>query len=190
MFTTCCIHRQNFKKFRNVKFRNFFGAGSCALFAYRTSTHSTVRETPFYLLYGREARLPIDTIFAASNSDLTYSLPDYAARVAINLKKAHKLANELLSNVRYADRNPNARPAQYNIGDYVYLFTPDKLEGLSNKLRHRWHGPYRVVRQTSPVNYELQITDRKFHPIVHVSRLKLAHSRKEAPSASGEIASQ
>src|SRR5436305_9750067 len=30
------------------------------LFAYRTSKHSTTKVTPFYLVYGREAKLPID----------------------------------------------------------------------------------------------------------------------------------
>src|SRR5207237_837377 len=31
-----------------------------ALFAYRTIKHSTTKHTPFYMLYGREAILPID----------------------------------------------------------------------------------------------------------------------------------
>ena len=32
-----------------------------ALFSYRTSKHSTTRMTPFLLVYGREAKLPMDS---------------------------------------------------------------------------------------------------------------------------------
>src|SRR5213078_2780665 len=32
------------------------------LFAYRTNKHSTTKQTPFYLKYGREAILPIEEI--------------------------------------------------------------------------------------------------------------------------------
>jgi len=33
---------------------------SSVLFAYRTSKHSTMKITPFYLIYGRDATLPMD----------------------------------------------------------------------------------------------------------------------------------
>jgi len=32
------------------------------LFAYRTNKHSTTKQTPFYMMYGREATLPTDEI--------------------------------------------------------------------------------------------------------------------------------
>ena len=35
---------------------------SPVLFAYRTSKQSTTKITPFYLTYGREAKLPIDDL--------------------------------------------------------------------------------------------------------------------------------
>ena len=32
------------------------------LFAYRTSLHDSVKDTPFFLLYGRDAKLPLDQV--------------------------------------------------------------------------------------------------------------------------------
>ena len=43
------------------------------LFAYRTAYHSSAHEQPFYLLYGREPRLPID---AALNDEEETLLPE------------------------------------------------------------------------------------------------------------------
>ena len=49
-----------------------------------------------------------------------------------------------------------AAPAQYQIGQRVWVFTPKTRKGLSKKLLHHWHGPYRIMKQLSPVNFKLR----------------------------------
>ena len=41
-----------------------------ALMAYRTTKHATTRVTPFLLVYGREAVLPIDELYDLRMRDL------------------------------------------------------------------------------------------------------------------------
>ena len=38
----------------------------------------------------------------------------------------------------------------------VWVFTPKTRKGLSKKLLHHWHGPYRIMKQLSPVNFKLR----------------------------------
>ena len=66
-----------------------------------------------------------------------------------------------------------SKPYPYKVGDLVWLFTPKTQKGLSKKLLHNWHGPYRLVEQLSPVNVKLRTRDNRLLPTpVHVNRLK------------------
>ena len=62
----------------------------------------------------------------------------------------------------------------YSIGDQVLVFNPaaERLKGRSQKFIHKWQGPYVVQRQTSPVNYEVNMNNTRKHKIVHVNRMK------------------
>ena len=67
---------------------------------------------------------------------------------------------------------------EYKPGDLVWLSTkgitmPWDKERPSKKLTAKYYGPFRVVRQTSPVTYELKLpAASNIHPIMHVSLLK------------------
>ncbi|GMF36299.1 unnamed protein product [Phytophthora fragariaefolia] len=60
-------------------------------------------------------------------------------------------------------------------GDRVWLYMERVKPGLTKKLAHRWHGPFRVKMKVGEYAYELELPDRsgyRFYPVVHVSRLK------------------
>ena len=64
-----------------------------ALFAYRTSIHESTKESPFYLLYKRNPRLPIDATFNTFQSSYRdVEGYDYPQLVAIWMSEAKKLA--------------------------------------------------------------------------------------------------
>ncbi|UYV81651.1 hypothetical protein LAZ67_20001814 [Cordylochernes scorpioides] len=68
----------------------------------------------------------------------------------------------------------------YKEGDLVWVFTPVRTVGLSEKLLKRYFGPYRVIRKISSVNYQVEgLTNtrrrRKTQDIVHVVRMKPYH---------------
>ncbi|UYV81816.1 hypothetical protein LAZ67_20002572 [Cordylochernes scorpioides] len=47
------------------------------------------------------------------------------------------------------------REVKYAINDLVLIWTPIRKVGRADKLQRRYIGPYQILRQTSPVNYEV-----------------------------------
>ena len=158
-----------------------------ALFAYRTSplTNST-HYTPFYMLYGREARNPSEVKLHPSDFE-SDSLEDHVSRTIHGLNIAHEIA---LANLqkhqdhmkRYQDRSQNDVP--FRVGDQVYLYSPVVKIHCSKKLSKFWKGPFVIVRKTSPVNYNIRWlhTNRPLKTPVHANRLKHALARNMFPS--------
>ena len=58
------------------------------LYANRTSIQESTKESPFYLLYGRDARLPTDEILNPTTLRETVNLDDYRTKISQRLAVA------------------------------------------------------------------------------------------------------
>ena len=58
------------------------------LFAYRTSPQESTGQSPFALLYGREAVLPTEEVLRPPVDRATVTIETYAEEVAAHLKEA------------------------------------------------------------------------------------------------------
>jgi hypothetical protein len=156
------------------------------LFAYRTSPQATTGDSPFYLLYGREPRLPVDVNLLPPQTDkLSTSIAEDRARIVSQLEEAQRLAKtntERTQQQMKARYDLNSKPESYKIGQRVWVYTPKTQKGLSNKLLHRWHGPYRIVTKLSPVNFKLRNSSNRLTSTpVHVNRMKLFYDANDRP---------
>ena len=148
-------------------------------FAYNISKQEYTRYTPFYLIYGRRAVLPIDEALAVK-SDLFSSNEaneDYAVRVAENLTLAREAVYQKLRLVHLqqkADYDKKRRDASFSEGELVLIYKPIRKVGRSEKLLHQWLGPYQIIRQTSDLNYEVKLHKGKSDKsdIVHKVNMK------------------
>ena len=64
---------------------------------------------------------------------------------------------------------------EYKPGDAVWMYVARVKTGLTKKLAHLWHGPFRIMRKVDQHCYELELPARegyRFYPVVHVARLK------------------
>ena len=156
------------------------------LLAYRVSPSETTGESPFYLLYGRDPRLPLDvSLLAPSPDDLTPSVAEHRARIVRHIEEAQEMAR---SNIQRAQQrmklqyDQHATLTDFAIGQRVWAFTPKTKKGLSRKLLHNWHGPYRVIQKLSPAHYLLRTaTNNRVTTAVHVNRLKPYYDPSDRP---------
>ena len=143
-------------------------------FAYRTAIHSSTGETPFYVMHGRDPRIPGDLSIREEEERRTVN--EYKQELTSNLAKIQdeiRYYGEIIRQNRERKINRERKEHSFIEGQLVWLYTRHRKKGLSVKLMFPWHGPYRIVALTSPVNARIQsLTGRMVNQIVHVSRLK------------------
>ena len=160
--------------------RNWENHIRAVCFAYNTSIHTSTGYSPFYLMYGREARLPVDLTFPFHTSSLVPSYPTYAQELQSSLTSAYDLARTTLGDAQFRqkmlyDRKIHGEP--FKEGDLVWLHSTVIPPHSCRKLHHPWCDPYQVMKKLSDINYVVAPVDQlNKHSIVHFDRLKLCPS--------------
>eukprot|EP00731_Ephydatia_muelleri_P031295 Em0022g809a len=153
-------------------------------FAYNTSTHSSTGFTPFYLMFGRQASIPVDLMFPF-NLGPEKELRTYVEQLRKGLRDAYAIVRENCDadhrrQKALYDRKVSGQP--FGKGALVWLFDPAVPRGKCKKLHHPWKGPFVVVEKVGDSTYKIQRKEGgKFH-IVHFDRLKrcnLSESRDD-----------
>ena len=143
--------------------------------AYNSSLHPTTGYTPFFLMFGRQARLPIDLAYGTS-SPIHDSPDEYVVHLQESFQEAYEnvrqqTGRQLQRQKELYDQKVHGRPL--NVGDLVWLHSPAVPRSRSKKLHHHWMGPFEVVTKLSDVTYRIRHTrNRRLRKVVHFDRLK------------------
>ncbi len=128
---------------------------SFALFSFRTSVHESTGETPFFLLYGRDCRLPVESALNQVPSRYIVDISDYKVEVVQNLSFAWSQAREHIQAAQSKQKRAYDRSASKNvsfrIGERVWIFVPAVTPGRTKKFTRRWRGPYRILATNLPI---------------------------------------
>ena len=118
------------------------------VWAYHTTPQSSTMETPFSLVYGSDAIIPVE---------IHESSPRYQNFVAEESNEAREEARIKAKAVkRRVERqyNSKVKPRQFQIGNLVIRKAhPYELE---NKLSPKWTGPFRVTEAKGNGSYNLE----------------------------------
>ena len=128
------------------------------LYAYRVSAQASTQESPFFLLYGRDARQPVEEALSTPTSPYLVDLDDYKheldnASQSIESAQAHQR--------KVYDRQ--AKEVKYTQGDRVMVYMPHEVTGKSLKFARPFFGPYRVLSVT-PTNIEVFVSLDRIRP--------------------------
>ncbi|GBL65687.1 hypothetical protein AVEN_131319-1, partial [Araneus ventricosus] len=174
----------------NIEQKNWDEILPFVTFAYNTAKQETTGFTPFYLLHGHEAETTLDTMLPVCPDDVDN---DYTSRMITRAEESRQLARLYTLKAQDKDRrryDSKHRMVSYVPGDLVWVFTPIRKVGLSEKLLRRYFGPYQVLRRLSDVTYEVQDFDsasrrRKHKDVVHVLRMKPYHDPSQQIEVEG-----
>ena len=150
------------------------------LFAYRVSAQESTREPPFFLMYGRDARIPTDSVLYHVRSSYAIDVEDYKEELLSGLTLAWKLARANIQKAQGTQKQNYDRKCTKDVnlkaGDRVMVFMPAESQGKNWKLSRQFHGLYRVL-QVTPTNAEVRLIDRpKDEPIfVALDRIRLCY---------------
>ena len=130
------------------------------LFAYRSTVQASVGCSPFRLLFGHEARLPLDAMLVDETT--MYSSPfAYVRELQQRMQDVRAIARqnlETIAEARAADAASLKKTIEFRPGDRVWMWQPPAAttEVLARKLQQRWTGPYAVVEKLSAVTYRVR----------------------------------
>ena len=153
-----------------------------ALLAHRNAVHASTGESPSYLVYGRDLSVP-NTILTDFKNPTYDSVYDYGQDLQYRLKRMYELVKsnlEKAEEAQMAQQHKKAKQPVLKVDDLVYLYSPFLPQGQSKKLSSFNKGPYKIIKQTSPVNFLVRhVLNEKNEQLVHVNRLTLLPKRPE-----------
>jgi hypothetical protein len=139
---------------------------SKALWAHRISRHWATKVTPFEIVYGQEAILPIEVNLGAyrlaKQNDL--NVDTYHALMMNNIDEVTDKRLEVLEAIEKDKRrvarayNKRVRAKSFQVGDLVSktIFPIGSKSNKFGKWSPSWEGPYKVVRVCSGNSYMVE----------------------------------
>ena len=149
------------------------------LFAYHTSKHASTNCTPFQVMYGRIAKLPIDI----SESDICMKSGEHVnPEILDTLENIHEEINSKVNdNIVIAQKRQkhnydkrHSNNLRVSLGNTVYIKNSRRIHRMGSKLEPRWVGPYKVIEMLGKGRVRLENikSGNKLKNVYNIANLK------------------
>ena len=138
---------------------------SC-VYAYNTAVHESSLYTPFELMFGRKAILPIDielddtlpeTLLSRYNEGDDHECIEAITKSRAEiLKKAKDNINKAQAKQKYIYDRKHANPKAFTIGKKVLVKDFLRKKKAGGKLTARFIGPYKILKKTGRCTYSVR----------------------------------
>ena len=158
-----------------------------ATLAYNTKVHSSTGLTPYFAMFGRECRLPIDLI-VPSPEDKNTSIGEHVRATLARFKQIYGyIRKNGESVIRRNAKLYSGNKKDFKIGDRVWYLCPRKIQGKPTKITDQWLGPYKIIKKPAEVLLTIEPAEYKGPAItVHMGRVvpcrTLNYSKQRIPA--------
>ena len=150
------------------------------MFAYNTSFHRSIQNTPHFSTFGIQARQPA---FVQEDLNRKFYGENMTDKLTQRLQYARQIAEQ---NNKYATSkmqeqfNRKAQPHSFAPNQWVLLrdFT---VLGQNAKLAPKWKGPFKIISLKGSHNLLIHLANRKSMKLVNIENVKPYHKGPEKP---------
>ena len=162
--------------------KNWVATLPSVLWAMRTEHSATRGASPYEILFAKNPTTSLDLLYGQPvklshfSTSADYLRARHRKHEVCEAYVKQNLAKQLLRQRQYYV----GLTRSFEKGDWVYLFTPVKTDGVSEKIDTFWSGPWRVKERLASTTYRIEPIPGKFvgsfQPLtVQVDRIKTYH---------------
>ena len=149
---------------------------SMCVLAYNTSRHESTGQTPYYLMYSREAIIPLDLLLGNFERAEGIDYNAYAEETEVRMRRAFDLVQkhqdaQIGRMKRYY--NVGVKPKTFKVNDLVYYYYPRRYAGRTPKWSRVYSGVYRIEKVVNDAVYVIRKTPQSRPIVANVDKLKL-----------------
>ncbi len=152
------------------------------LFAYNTAVHESTKFTPFFLLYGRHAKMPVPWDHISPPPQIHDSYQGYAKDMLNRLAIAKKISKTNITKAQAHQKknyDKKKKDEKKIPPDSIVWYNKYKLdEGTTHKLAYKNDGPF-VIKKIDGLNAEIALKENPAYvKRVNVSQLRIQKPRR------------
>ena len=135
------------------------------------SSQASTGESPFFLVYGRDPRLPTATVLTPPKDPQVCDLDDYKSTLVKEMSAAWSRARECVERAQKRQKrfyDQSKRNSSFVVGDRVFVCMPAKRTGHMQKLACPFQGPYRVM-EVYPNGLDVCLVEKPGSPTIRIA---------------------